>query len=357
MTRPTSDASAAEPGGAAPPGHEELNETENKVVRSLGEVISFRLATSKAEEEEALRASEARLRALLSSLDDLVFELDENGVYLAVWTVNESLLVAPPSELLGHTVREALGDEVGRRVTRAVRRSIETGRPEMLELRLDVPAGARWFQVRIAAILGSAPPTTCLLVRDVTDRKATEKARDDAEERLKYLATHDALTDLPNRAFFRDRLNHSLRKARRNKEELVLLVLDIDRFKEINDTYGHLVGDDVLQEVARRLVAATRDGDSVARLGGDEFAIMLPGAAEDEGAGVAGRVSSSFKVPIVLDGHPIKVEISSGLAVCPREGKDAETLFRSADAAMYVAKRAHRAWEDRKQTRPAPEAD
>jgi diguanylate cyclase (GGDEF)-like protein len=280
---------------------------------------------------------------LLSSLDDLVFELDENGVYLAIWTTNETLLVAPPSELLGLTAREALGDEIGRRVTRAVRRAIETVRPEMLEYRLDVPAGARWFQARIAAILGSDPPTTCVLVRDVTDRKAAERARDDAEERLRYLATHDALTDLPNRAFFRDRLYHALRQARRKKKELVVLVLDIDRFKEINDTYGHLVGDDVLQEVAQRLLTATRDGDSLARLGGDEFAILLSGAAEDEGPRVAKRVSASFKAPIVLGTGTVKVEISTGLAVFPREGADAETLFRSADAAMYAAKRARRA--------------
>jgi diguanylate cyclase (GGDEF)-like protein len=102
------------------------------------------------------------------------------------------------------------------------------------------------------------------------------------------------------------------------------------------------VGDDVLRDVAQRLVAATRESDSVARLGGDEFAILLSGASEDEGARVAGRVSDICKVPIVLSTSTVKVEISTGLAVLPGGGADAESLFRSADAAMYVAKRAHR---------------
>ena len=325
---------------------EKVGKIESNDVQSLGEIISIRSVTSTEQQEMTPGESEARLSALLSSLDDLVFELDENGVYLSIWTTNDSLLVAPRDKLLGHTVREALGDEIGRRVTRAVRRSIETGRPETLELRLEVPAGARWFQVRIAAIPGSAPPTTCLLVRDVTDRKATEKARDDAEERLRYLATHDVLTELPNRAFFRDRLHHALRKARRNKEKLALLVLDIDRFKDINDTYGHLVGDDVLREVAQRLISTTRDSDSVARLGGDEFAILLSGASEDEGARVAARISECFKVPIVLAAGMVKVELSAGFSVFPQGGSDAEALFKSADAAMYAAKHAHRASVD-----------
>ena len=289
---------------------------------------------------EALRESEARLHAVLSSLDDLVFELDENGVYLAIWTTDESLLVAPPEELLGRTVREALDDEVGRRVTRAIRRVLETGRPELLEFCLDVQAGARWFQCRLAPILGLASPTVCLLVRDITSQKAAEEARDFAERRLRHQALHDALTDLPNRVFFRDRLDHALKRNRRRHEELVVLMLDLDRFKEINDTFGHSLGDDVLREVARRLALATREGDSIARLGGDEFAILLPGASEEEGINVAGRVSNCLKESIVIGKRELSVDISVGLALSPRDGTDAETLLKRADACMYRAKRA-----------------
>jgi diguanylate cyclase (GGDEF)-like protein/PAS domain S-box-containing protein len=322
---------------AAPAGDEGLPRHAN-IDDLFGEIISIR-PSAPMETTEALRESEARLRALLSSLDDLVFELDKDGVYLAVWTTNEALLVAPPSELLGHNVREAIGDEVGRRTIRAVRRVIETGRPELMEYRLEVPVGARWFQGRLAPIVGLADRTVCLLVRDITDQKLAEETRDDAEKRLHYLAMHDALTDLPNRVFFSDRLTHALKKARRRHEELVLVVLDVDRFKDVNDSFGHAAGDEVLREVAQRLARVTREGDSIARLGGDEFVILLPGTSEPEGKKVAARLSECLEEPIVIGADAIKVDVTAGLAVFPLEGTDAETLFRHADAAMYLAKR------------------
>ncbi len=345
MTRRTSDLPMvtrvkriedAAGGVADPPG--------NNANPVLGEIISIR-PRAHIETGEAFHDSAARLRALLSSLDDLVFELDGDGVYLSIWTTNETLLVAPPSELLGRSVSESLDEAVGRRVTQAVRRVLESGRPEFLDYRLDVPVGARWFQARLAPIAGSAAPSVCLLVRDITDQKAAEDARDDAERRLRHLATHDALTGLPNRSFFSDRLDRALKRTRRRHEELVVLVLDVDRFKDINDTHGHAAGDAVLQEVARRLVGVTRDGDSIARLGGDEFAILLPGATEAEGGAVAARVSECLKDPIAIGPSKISVCISTGFAVFPRDGAEAEALFRRADAAMYVVKREHRARE------------
>jgi len=339
MTRRTSQlAVSALPEMAAPAG-EDGHSLQGTADHLFGEIISIRPSTP-LETTEALRESEARLRALLSSLDDLVFEIDEDGVYLAVWTTNERLLIAPPSELLGRNVREAVGDEIGRRIIRAIGRVIDTGRPELLEYQLEVPAGARWFQGRLAPIVGLDGRTVCLLVRDITDQKLAEAARDDAERRLHHLAMHDVLTDLPNRAFFYERLNHALKKSRRRHEELVLLVLDVDRFKDINDTFGHATGDEVLRQVAQRLARVTRDGDSIARLGGDEFSILLPGASEAEGTKVAVRVSEYLEEPIVIGADAIKVDISTGLAVFPLEGTDPETLFRRADAAMYVAKRA-----------------
>jgi diguanylate cyclase (GGDEF)-like protein len=217
---------------------------------------------------------------------------------------------------------------------------IDSGRPELLEYRLEVPAGVRWFQGRLGPIMGLEGRTVCLLVRDITDQKLAEAARGDAERRLQHLAMHDGLTDLPNRVFFYERLKHALKKARRRHEELVLLVLDVDRFKDINDTFGHGAGDEVLKEVARRLARATREGDSIARLGGDEFSILLPGASQAEGTKVALRVSECLEEPIVIGDNLIKVDISTGLAVFPREGADPEALFRRADAAMYLVKRA-----------------
>ncbi len=292
---------------------------------------------------EALRESEARLQALLSSLDDLVFELDENGTYLKIWTANDALLVVPRDELLGKTHREALGEEIGNSLAKVIGRVLETDRPQLWQYCLDVPAGSRWFQGRVAPIAGSrgASRRFCLLVRDITEQKAAEKARDQAEEQLRHQALYDGLTGLPNRMLFHDRVKHALNVAARDNEELTILMLDLDRFKDINDTLGHAAGDDVLREVAWRLSKVTRKGDSIARLGGDEFSILLPRASEKDAAMVVSRVSSCLEEPIIVQDLPLRVDASIGLAAFPRDGADAELLLQHADVAMYAAKAAN----------------
>ncbi len=292
---------------------------------------------------EALRESEARLQALLSSLDDLVFEIDENGTYLEIWTANDALLAVPRDELLGKTHREALGEEIGLSLAKVIRRVLETDHPQFWEYSLEVPAGIRWFQGRVAPIEGSEGSLRklCLLVRDITEQKAAEQARDQAEEQLRHQALYDGLTGLPNRMLFHDRVKHALMAAQRETEELAVLMLDLDRFKEINDTLGHAAGDDVLREVAWRLSKVTRKGDSIARLGGDEFSILLPRASETDAAMVVSRVSESLEEPIVVQDLPLRVDASIGLAAFPKDGADADLLIRHADVAMYTAKAAN----------------
>jgi diguanylate cyclase (GGDEF)-like protein/PAS domain S-box-containing protein len=292
---------------------------------------------------EALRESEARLQALLSSLEDLVFEIDENGTYLEIWTANDALLAVPRDELLGRTHREALGEEIGASLSKVVEQVLETGRPQFWEYCLDVPAGVRCFQGRVASIAGpeGAVRRLCLLVRDITEQKVAERARDEAEEQLRHQALYDGLTDLPNRVLFHDRVEHAIATTRREKRELVVLMLDLDRFKEINDTLGHAAGDEVLREVARRLSTVTREGDSIARLGGDEFSILLPNASKADAATVVSRVSSCLKEPIVVNDLSLIVDASIGLAAFPGDGGDADLLIQHADVAMYIAKAAN----------------
>ncbi|MGC1461786.1 MAG: PAS domain S-box protein [Terracidiphilus sp.] len=173
-------------------------------------------------------------------------------------------------------------------------------------------------------------------VEDITERKA-------AEERVQFLAYYDALTELPHRALLQDRLGHALADARRRKEKVALLFLDLDRFKIINDSLGHSLGDIVLKEVAKRLKQCTRAQDTVARVGGDEFLIMLNRVGDVAEAAVAAeRVMREMSAEFLIQGHSLRMSCSIGISISPEHGADGETLIKNADAAMYFAKEAGR---------------
>ncbi|MBK8906633.1 MAG: EAL domain-containing protein [Rhodospirillales bacterium] len=170
------------------------------------------------------------------------------------------------------------------------------------------------------------------IVRDITDRKAQEA-------RLQYQALHDALTGLPNRAYLAEQLDQTLSLAERTGQTAALLMLDLDRFKEVNDTLGHPAGDALLCDVARRLRTSMRTSDVVARLGGDEFAAVLPaGSGEDRARRVARRIAESLRDPFTYDGVVIEIGGSIGIALYPEHGREKERLLQCADVAMYAAK-------------------
>ena len=167
---------------------------------------------------------------------------------------------------------------------------------------------------------------------DITDRKV-------AEERVQYLAYYDALTGLPNRTLLQDRLAKALAGARRQKDKVALLFLDLDRFKNVNDSLGHSLGDLLLQEVAERLKRWAREQDTVARLGGDEFLIVLTDVKDIADAAVAAeRLMDILIAEFVVQGHPLGIACSLGISIFPEHGADGETLIKNADAAMYSAK-------------------
>ena len=169
---------------------------------------------------------------------------------------------------------------------------------------------------------------------DITTRKV-------AEETLTRQALHDSLTGLPNRVLLAERLGQALLVAQRTGASLALLLLDLDHFKEVNDTLGHAVGDLLLQEVAARLRTALRTSDTVARLGGDEFAVLLPTGDSVGASRVAETILAGLEAPVTVEEHRFTVEASIGVAASPAQGSDAATLLRHADMAMYVAKRGH----------------
>jgi diguanylate cyclase (GGDEF)-like protein/PAS domain S-box-containing protein len=168
--------------------------------------------------------------------------------------------------------------------------------------------------------------------RDITERKL-------AEERVQFLAFHDALTGLPNRTLLQDRLTKALASAHRQKDKVALLFVDLDRFKDINDSLGHPVGDLLLKEVAERLMRWGREQDTVARLSGDEFLIMLTHIKDVPDVAVAAeRLMDAMTAAFVVQGHSLKVSCSIGISIFPANGADCETLIKNADTAMYGAK-------------------
>jgi diguanylate cyclase (GGDEF)-like protein/PAS domain S-box-containing protein len=170
------------------------------------------------------------------------------------------------------------------------------------------------------------------VVRDITERTY-------AEEQIKHLAYHDALTGLPNRLLFKDRLTVALSHAQRDKARLAVIFLDLDRFKVINDSLGHNIGDQLLQAVAARVSSCVRESDTVARLGGDEFTLLLPHLNQfEDAAPIAAKILEAVRYPFHIEGREFYITTSIGISLYPEDGLDAEALIKNADTAMYQAK-------------------
>jgi diguanylate cyclase (GGDEF)-like protein/PAS domain S-box-containing protein len=169
-------------------------------------------------------------------------------------------------------------------------------------------------------------------IRDITERKRQERE-------LVNIGTHDALTSLPNRVLFDDRLKIALAHAMRSQKKIAVMLLDLDRFKEVNDTLGHDVGDKLLQAVGDRLTKLLRKMDTIARLGGDEFLLLLPQIGHEKYAvTIAQKIIVAFHKPFVVDAHEIVITVSIGVVIAPDDGDDTDILVKSADIAMYYAK-------------------
>ena len=176
------------------------------------------------------------------------------------------------------------------------------------------------------------------IMHDISEQRAQKDA-------LEYQTLHDPLTGLPNRTLFNDRLRQAIVIGHRERKPLGLLVMDMDRFKEVNDTLGHHIGDLLLQQVALRLAATLRQADTIARLGGDEFAVLPAGGTDLNGASrTAKKILQALEQPFLVDGQTLDVGASIGVALCPEHGEEADTLMRHADIAMYVAKRGKRGY-------------
>ena len=287
------------------------------------------------ETERALEASEARFRVLTESSLDLITVVDAEGRILYQSPALRHLLGFEPGETVGRNVADLVHrDDLEH--TRAAFRRIVEGRQsiEPVEFRLRHRDGMwRTFESLGTNCL-SNPHIHGLVFnsRDVTDRKVIQ-------QRIQHLAYHDNLTGLPNRSLLQDRLAHSIARAERSNRKVAVLFIDLDNFKNINDTLGHDVGDELLRQVSRRLSECVRLEDTIARQGGDEFIVLLDSLEDSRGASVvAQKILNALRHSFTLSGTDQHVSGSVGIALYPEDGRDAQTLMKNADTAMFHGK-------------------
>ncbi|WP_051603835.1 diguanylate cyclase [Marinobacter sp. HL-58] len=269
---------------------------------------------------------------LLDLLLDVVCVVDIEGRFLSVSAASERVFGYRPDEMIGRSVFEFIHPD-DHSITRTVVERINSGQPSTDHENRYVHKDGHIVQIMWATQWLEEEQVRIGVARDITERKQMYS-------RLEYLAQHDQLTELPNRALFLDRLQIALKKAARDSTKLAVLYLDMDRFKEINDTFGHTTGDHLLREVAHRLIRSVRDSDTIGRLGGDEFAVLLDGISEPTDATVvADKIIATLSEPYNVDGETLNTAPSLGIAIYPEHGHDDLHLIRHADDAMYVAKR------------------
>ncbi|HUL77208.1 MAG TPA: EAL domain-containing protein [Vicinamibacteria bacterium] len=291
--------------------------------------------------EGALRGSEERFRRLLESAPDAMVIVDHEGRIVLVNAQTDRLFGYQRAELLGQPVDLLVPEHIRARheAQRATYFKDPRTRPLGVSRELFARRKDGWeFPVEISLSPLQTEEGVLVLsaIRDIGDRKRTE-------EKIRSLAYHDALTGLPNRLLFGDRLALAVAQAHRYRQKLAVLFLDLDRFKLVNDSLGHRLGDQLLRAVAERIKACVREGDTVARLGGDEFTLLLPAVSDaGDGLSVAQKILAALRPPYELDGNKLSAAASIGLCLYPEGGLDAERLLKNADLAMYRAKEAGR---------------
>ncbi len=299
----------------------------------VGELFRALAAWQRAATEQL--ESEARFRAIFDRAPVGVARLDLEGRIIESNPALHEILGRSAADVQGRFLDEFVqpGDADRRFFTALFDGN---GDAAQLEVRFLRKGGQiAWGHTKVVPVRrGSGTPRFVLsMVEDITERKAQQAA-------LEHQALHDSLTGLPNRLLLHDRLEQAILSAQREGEPLAFLLMDLDRFKEVNDTFGHHYGDLLLQHVGTRLRATLRGSDTVARLGGDEFGMVLAGVPDGaEASRLAGKILQGLEQPFTIEGQTLTIAGSIGIVLFPEHGPDAATLIRRADVAMYVAKR------------------
>jgi diguanylate cyclase (GGDEF)-like protein/PAS domain S-box-containing protein len=324
-------------------GEELLKTVANALQRRRLELANQRIASQ-------LENSEKLYRYLVDSSPDIIYTLNHEGRFTFVNDRAYQLLGFSRDDLIGKHYSILVHDEDQERARYVFNeRRVDERASRNVELRLKCyndGGSDRTFNNTLMTIslnsIGMHVPDndvrkleffgTYGVARDITDRKR-------AEEVISYQAYHDILTDLPNRMLFKDRLGLAVIQAKRKVTELAVMFIDLDRFKLVNDTLGHVKGDELLQQVSLRLKDCLRRGDTLARQGGDEFTIVLPELRDrGDATAIADKFLECLQKPFDLDGHQVHISASIGISVYPEDGESIDELLRHADIAMYQVK-------------------
>jgi diguanylate cyclase (GGDEF)-like protein/PAS domain S-box-containing protein len=305
-----------------------------KYIWSIVEDISARKMAEKATQD-----SKTILQSILDNLPYLVWLKDASGRFLAV---NQPFLASTghtrAEEVIGKTDFDLWPEHLAEKYRADDEQVIAQHHQITVEEQALNNGRLIWTETFKTPILDEKDKLLGItgFARDITEKKMEEL-------KVRHQAHHDALTELPNRILFSDRLQQALARARRNKEQLAVLFLDLDQFKPVNDTFGHDVGDLLLKEVGRRLRTCVRESDTVARIGGDEFCALLTAIESGRDASiVATKILDALRQPYHLRKHRVIISSSIGIALYPKDGRDEPTLMKNADIAMYWAKAAGR---------------
>jgi diguanylate cyclase (GGDEF)-like protein/PAS domain S-box-containing protein len=323
--------------------------TDELIITINNALKEKRLQKQNRQIQKQLSESERLHRYIVNTSPDIIYILDQDGHFTFINERIETLLGFTKEEVVGkHYSYLVHHDDLEqakyvfneRRIGKRAARNIE------LRLKCKDDGKTRHFCNRTLSIELSAMGMyteerasrknymgTYGIARDITERKI-------AEETINFQAYHDLLTRLPNRALLQDRLSLAINQAKRNHEHLAVMFLDLDRFKNINDSLGHMIGDELLQQVSVRLKECIREGDTLSRFGGDEFTLLLPKLtdARDNAAHLAEKITETLKQPFNVDGHELYVSASIGISLYPQDGGHFDTLIKHADIAMYHAK-------------------
>lgn len=286
--------------------------------------------------DQALKESEKMLSDILENVSAYIYLKDMQGRYLFANRLLRELFNAPMEEIVGYDDNKFYDANTAASILQSDLRVLQDGETLRIEeSNLNPLTGETSIYLTIKLPLRREDGSIyalCGIATDITKEK-------DDEEHIRHMAQYDALTNLPNRALFSDRLQQTFSAAIRTHEHFALMFIDLDKFKPVNDTFGHAVGDLLLNEAAQRMQSCVRQSDTVARIGGDEFVVLLPSLKDDlDAQDVAEKIRHALNLPFELSGHTLHISSSIGVAIYPEHGVNEKELIKNADIAMYHAK-------------------